>query len=42
MPTKPELEKLVEELQQRLEAAAQSKEAIEAAVKAAMTVEFHK
>ena len=42
MPTKPELEKVVEELQQRLEAAAQSKEATEAAVKAATTVEFHK
>jgi len=41
MPTsKAELERLVEELQQKLEKAQQSKESIEAAVQAAMTFQF--
>ena len=41
MPTtKAELERLVEELQQKLEKAQQSKESIEAAVQAAMTSQF--
>ena len=42
MPTKPELEKLVEELQRKLDAAQEPREAIEAAVKATMTAQFSK